>query len=68
MMVSVAQTIKSQMIEWSMYNEFEGILKEGAMAWFNVLSWYLLAGTEKNHEKPVTVASFWAKIQTLKLP
>jgi hypothetical protein len=40
----------------------ERMWKEAAVAQFKVISWYLPAGTEENHEKPVKIAGLWVEI------
>jgi hypothetical protein len=52
LILSVAQIIQHQMIILSVYNKLERILKEAAVAPFEVLSWNLPGGTEENQNKP----------------
>jgi hypothetical protein len=54
MMLSVAQNT------WSVNNELKNMRKEATAAQFEVLSWHLLNGAEKKHEKPQS--SHWPDI------
>lgn len=36
---------------WLVNNKWDRIYKQAVLAWSEVLSWQMLAGTEKNQEK-----------------
>jgi hypothetical protein len=40
------------MVQWSISDELERMWKEDGIASFEILSWHLSGGTEKNHTRP----------------